>query len=123
MTPFGAYLRALRLARGVNLKQFAAKLDVSSAYVSALEHGHRGAPSIGLVHQVGEALALTWDEADELNRLSRLSHPRVTVRTAGLSPEQTSLANRIARSIADLPPDTVASMHALLDAMPPRRRR
>ena len=123
MTPFGAYLRTLRTARGMTQKAFAARLEVSAAYVSALEHGYRGAPSSGLVHQVGQALNLTWDEADELNRLSRLSHPRVVVRTAGLTPEQTALANRVARSIADLPPDTVASMHALLDALPPRPRR
>jgi transcriptional regulator with XRE-family HTH domain len=123
MTPFGAHLRALRAQRGMTLKQFAAALQVSSAYVSALEHGRRGVPSIGLVHQVCDALDLIWEEADELTRLARLSHPRVTVHTAGLSPDQTALANRVARSIRDLPPETVAAMHALLDAVPPRTRR
>jgi transcriptional regulator with XRE-family HTH domain len=123
MTPFGAHLRALRAQRGMTLKQFAAALQVSSAYVSALEHGRRGVPSIGLVHQVCDALGLIWEEADELTRLARLSHPRVTVHTAGLSPDQTALANRVARSIRDLPPETVAAMHALLDAVPPRTRR
>jgi transcriptional regulator with XRE-family HTH domain len=123
VTPFGAHLRVLRAQRGMTLKQFAAALQVSSAYVSALEHGRRGVPSIGLVHQVCDALDLIWEEADELTRLARLSHPRVTVNTAGLSPEQTALANRVARSIRDLPPETVTAMHALLDAVPPRPRR
>src|SRR5438309_3396401 len=36
--------------------QLAAELQVSAAYLSALEHGHRGAPSTGLVHQVCEVL-------------------------------------------------------------------
>ncbi|MEJ1976834.1 MAG: helix-turn-helix transcriptional regulator [Acetobacteraceae bacterium] len=123
MTPFGAHLRALRAQRGMTLKQFAAALQVSSAYVSALEHGRRGVPSTGLVHQVCDALGLIWEEADELSRLARLSHPRVTVNTAGLSPEQTALANRVSRLIRDLPPETVTAMHALLDAVPPRSRR
>ena len=35
--------------------------------------------------------------------------------TAGLTPEQTALANRIAQAIHHLPPETVAAMHALLD--------
>lgn len=122
MTPFGAHVRALRAQRGMTLKQFAAALQVSSAYVSALEHGRRGMPSDGLVHQVCDALGLIWEEADELNRLARLSHPRVVVNTAGLSPEQTALANRIARSIGALRPETVGALHAVLDAAPGRKR-
>jgi transcriptional regulator with XRE-family HTH domain len=118
MTPFGARLRALRAARGVTLKSLAAALQVSPAYLSALEHGRRGAPSTGLVHQVNEFFGLIWDEAEELARLARVSHPRVTVNTAGLTPAQTALANRLAQAIGRLPPDTVAAMHALLDGAP-----
>ena len=115
MTPFGARLRALRLAHGVNLKQLAEALQISSAYLSALEHGKRGVPSAGLVHQVNEYFGLIWDEADELSRLARLSNPRVTVNTAGLTPEQTALANRLAQAIDRLTPETVAALHAVLD--------
>ncbi len=115
MTPFGARLRALRLARGVTLKQLAEALQISSAYLSALEHGKRGVPSAGLVHQVNEYFGLIWDEADELSRLARLSNPRVTVNTAGLTPEQTALANRLAQAIDRLTPETVAALHAVLD--------
>lgn len=120
MTPFGARLRRLRADRGVTLKRLAAELRVSSAYLSALEHGQRGAPSTGLVHQICEFFGLIWDEAEELAVLARLSHPRVVVNTAGLTPEQTALANRLAQSIGRLPPETVATMHALLDATTPQ---
>ena len=126
MTPFGARLRALRAERGITLKQLAAELQVSAAYLSALEHGRRGAPSAGLVHQVNEFFGLIWDDAEDLARLARLSKPRVTVNTAGLTPEQTALANRLGQTIHRLPPETVAGMHALLDAAPapsPRQRR
>jgi transcriptional regulator with XRE-family HTH domain len=115
MTPFGARLRALRAARGITLRQLAETLQVSAAYLSALEHGRRGAPSAGLVHQVNEFFGLIWDEAEELALLARLSNPRVTVKTAGLTPEQTALANRLAQAIHRLPPETVAALHAVLD--------
>lgn len=115
MTPFGARLRVLRAERGVTLKQLAAELQISAAYLSALEHGKRGAPGAGLVHQVNEFFGLIWDAAEDMAGLARLSHPRVTVNTAGLTPEQTALANRIAHSIHRLEPETVAAMHALLD--------
>ena len=84
MTPFGARLRALREERGITLKQLAGALQVSAAYLSALEHGKRGAPSAGLVFQVNEFFGLIWDDAEELAALARLSNPRVTVNTAGV---------------------------------------
>jgi transcriptional regulator with XRE-family HTH domain len=120
MTPFGARLRGLRAARGITLKDLASRLQVSAAYLSALEHGKRGAPGSGLVHQVCDAFDLIWDEAEDLARLARLSHPRVVVDTAGLTPEQTALANRLSQSIHKLPPETVAALHALLDSTTPR---
>ncbi len=120
MTPFGARLRALRGDRNLTLKHLAEALQVSAAYLSALEHGKRGAPSAGLVHQVNEYFGLIWDEADELSRLARLSNPRVTVNTAGLTPEQTALANRLAQTIHRLPPETVAALHAVLDTTVPQ---
>jgi transcriptional regulator with XRE-family HTH domain len=127
MTPFGARLRALRANRGVTLKLLAEALQVSAAYLSALEHGKRGSPSAGLVHQVNEYFGLIWDEAEELSQLARLSNPRVTVNTAGLTPEQTALANRLAQVIHRLSPETVAALHAVLDTtarqLKPRLRR
>jgi hypothetical protein len=49
------------------------------------------------------------------------------VNTAGMTPEQTALANRLAQSIHRLTPETVAALHAVLDstarAEKPRLRR
>ncbi len=116
MTPFGARLRVLRAERDMTLKAMAAQLHISAAYLSALEHGKRGAPSTGLVHQVCDYLGLIWDEAEDLAKLARLSHPRIVVDTAGLTPEQTALANRIAQTIKRLTPEVVATLHSVLDA-------
>lgn len=107
MTPFGERIRSLRKARGVTLKDMAGALDVSAAYLSALEHGHRGRPSAGLIMQICGYFDLIWDEAEELKRLAHLSHPRVVVDTAGLSPQATELANRLAETIGDLNDDEI----------------
>lgn len=127
MTPFGARLRTLRSEIGITQAELADRLQVSAAYLSALEHGRRGAPSTGLVHQICAELGLIWDASEELLALARLSNPRVTVNTAGLSAEQTGLANRIAQTIAKLSPETVGRLHEVLDTAPvaakPRVRR
>jgi transcriptional regulator with XRE-family HTH domain len=125
MTPFGERLRALRTERGMTLKAMAAALGLSPAYLSALEHGRRGRPTHALVIAICAQLNIIWDDADELVRLARLSHPRVTVDTAGLAAGATELANLLAERIRKLPPDTVERMLAILksEKLPERRRR
>jgi transcriptional regulator with XRE-family HTH domain len=118
MTPFGERVRALRDAKGVTLKQMATDLHISSAYLSALEHGKRGQPSAQLVRQICAYFGIIWDDAEELERLAALSHPRVTVDTAGLSPRATEFANRLAERIHDLNDATIDGMLAILDATP-----
>ena len=107
MTPFGIKVRELRKNRKITLKKMAEDLDVSSAYFSALEHGHRGQPGSGLVQQICGYFELIWDDAEDLRRLARLSHPRVVVDTAGLSPKATELANALAATIQDLDEETI----------------
>lgn len=117
MTPFGARVRELRQARGLSQKEFAGKLGVSAAYVSALEHGRRGRPTFVLVQGVIHALGVIWDEADELLKLAELSDPRVVIDTSGLEPAATLLANRLARTIRDLEPSDLARLSDLLERL------
>ena len=107
MTPFGQRLRELRAERRIPLKKMAHDLGVSSAYVSALEHGRRGRPGAGLIMQICGYFDLIWDQAEELKRLAALSHPRVVVDTAGLSAKATELANELAARIGDLDEQTI----------------
>ena len=102
MTPLGAKIRALRAERGISLKQMAEALNVSSAYLSALEHGKRGKPTWFLLHRIITYFNVIWDEAEEIQRLAEISDPKVTIDTAGLTPEATELANRLARDIGRL---------------------
>jgi transcriptional regulator with XRE-family HTH domain len=95
----------MREERGVTLKDMAKALDVSSAYLSALEHGRRGKPTWFLLQRIIAFFNVIWDEAEELQRLAELSDPKVTIDTGGMAPEATELANRLARDIARLAPE------------------
>jgi transcriptional regulator with XRE-family HTH domain len=92
----------------------AAALHVSSAYLSALEHGKRGKPTWILLQRIIHFFNVIWDEAEELQRLAELSDPKVTVDTSGLAPEATELANRLARDIARLAPEDLNALKAEL---------
>jgi transcriptional regulator with XRE-family HTH domain len=115
VTPFGQRVRDLRRQRGITLAQMAEGLGVTPAYLSALEHGKRGRPTFTLIQGAIHLLGVIWDEADELVRLADLSHPRVTIDTAGLDPEATLLANRLSREIATLEKDELQRLAGILD--------
>lgn len=114
MTPFGLRMRELRQQRGLQLKDMAEALNISSAYLSALEHGRKGTPSPMLVRQICGYFGIIWDEAEELEQLARLSDPRVVIDTSGLSPRATLAANLLARRIAHLDPAAVERLLALV---------
>jgi|TARA_R110002096_G_scaffold436105_1_gene668036 transcriptional regulator with XRE-family HTH domain len=114
MTPFGERVRELRKKRGVSQKQMAKKLAISPAYLSALEHGHRGRPSWALIQQIISYFNIIWDEAEELENLARLSHPRMVVDTSGLSASATELVNLLNRDIRELNEDQIDKMLTVL---------
>lgn len=119
MTPFGERMRKLRAERKLTLKQMAEDIGVSSAYLSALEHGKRGRPGWHLLQRIISYFNIIWDEAEDVVRLGRISHPRVVIDTSGLEPSATELANRLADDISELDEKDLSEMLAVLN----RRKR
>ncbi|MGE7370506.1 helix-turn-helix domain-containing protein [Neorhizobium sp. NPDC001467] len=114
MTPFGHALRELRQRKGVKQADMAAAIGVSAAYLSALEHGHRGKPSFDFLQRVAGYFNIIWDEAEELFMLAEASDPRVVLDTRDLPPQYTAFANRLAKEIRSLSPDVLDQMAKVL---------
>jgi transcriptional regulator with XRE-family HTH domain len=110
MTPFGAKLRQLRKERNITLKDMAIALDVSSAYLSALEHGKRGKPTWFLIQRIIAFFNIIWDEAEELQRLAEMSDPNITINTAGMDPKATELTNLLSDRIGQLSPKSLEEL-------------
>lgn len=110
MTPLGAKLRKMRAERGIALKDMAKALNVSSAYLSALEHGKRGKPTWFMVQRIIAFFNVIWDEAEEIQRLAEMSDPKITIDTAGLPPQATALTNRLAAEIGNLTPEDMEAI-------------
>jgi transcriptional regulator with XRE-family HTH domain len=122
MTPLGERIRALRRERGVSQKEMAAAVGVSAAYLSALEHGRRGAPTWTLIQKIIGYFNIIWDDAEELQRLAEVSHPRVTLDTSGLAPGATELANLLAENIERLDEADLRLLMASIREMSSKRR-
>ena len=117
MTPFGVKIRDWRQRKNRTLHQQAEALGVTAAYLSALETGTRGRPSAVLVDQICVWLGLIWDDAEELQRLAVLSHPKPTINARGSSAEKVYLANFLAQNIDRL---SSADCQLVIDLMTKR---
>ena len=115
MTPFGERLRNLRSERDITLKQMSEAVGVSAAYLAALEHGRKGRPSWYLVQRIIAFFNIIWDDAEELVKLANISHPRIAIDTAGLSPQATALANQLAENVRELQPAELARIADILN--------
>jgi transcriptional regulator with XRE-family HTH domain len=115
VTPFGEAIRKLRERKGVSQKQMAAALNVSPAYLSALEHGKRGLPTFDLLQRIAGYFNIIWDEADDLFLVARFSDPRIVIDTSGLAAEYTTFANRLAVSIRHMDDATLAKLSEVLE--------
>lgn len=114
MTPFGEAMRELRQRKGVTQRALAQAIGVTPAYLSALEHGHRGRPTFELLQRIAGYFNIIWDEADDLFRLADTSDPKVVIDTSGLPPEYTLLANQLSKRIRILAPEMVEEINRLL---------
>ena len=123
MTPFGEKLRLLRKSKNVSQKNMAAALNVSPAYLSALEHGHRGKPQWSIVQRIITYFNIIWDDAEELQYLASISDPKTRLNTTGLSANATKLANMLAGNIARLSEDDISNFINQLESIQGRNSR
>ncbi len=112
----------MRAERGVTLKDMAQALGVSSAYLSALEHGKRGAPTWFLVQRIISYFNVIWDEAETLCRLAQTSDPRVKIDTSGAIPDATAFANLLSRVVGELSREDFARLTSVVEEALVRRK-
>jgi transcriptional regulator with XRE-family HTH domain len=62
---FGEYLRKLRKERGFTLREVENKVNVSNAYLSQLERGERGVPTIRVLSKLAEAYGVSLTSLTE----------------------------------------------------------
>jgi len=60
---FGAFIRERRVAKGMQMNDFAALLEISPAYWSRIERDKENAPKDELIKKAAEILGISQDEA------------------------------------------------------------
>lgn len=113
LTQIGKLLRKLRIDRGEVLKDMADKLNVSSAYLSAVEIGKRTIPE----HWAAEIIqiySLDGEIADELRTLADASLKSIRLDIEGIGQRKREAALVFARSFEDMDDETVEKLIQML---------
>lgn len=114
MTPFGRFMRNLRTNKGLLLKDVADSLSVTSAYMSALEHGKKGAPSGVFISKLEDALKLTQEQRMELRRAARDSANSMQIPSKS-TPFAFETANAFARKLPSLSEQQLRKIKTIVD--------
>ncbi|WP_157669315.1 XRE family transcriptional regulator [Chitinibacter sp. GC72] len=78
LTPFGKYLRKLRIDHGKLLKSMADSLKVTSSYLSAVEMGKKAVPD-SWIGEIAAEYQLDDSEQKKLKNLAEMSKPEFKV--------------------------------------------
>lgn len=101
LTAFGRFLRKLRIDRQELLKDMSAKLNVSSAYLSAVETGKRKIPA-SWVSIISNLYHLSKDEQADLQDAYELSAQEVRINLVNASDYKREAAISFAKALDGL---------------------
>ena len=84
MTKFGIFIRKFRLDKGILLRDMAKDLDISPAYLSAMETGHKDI-SDSLADKISSVYNLSIEQSEELKKSIMLSKQKICITTGQIA--------------------------------------
>lgn len=113
LTDFGRFLRKIRIDSGETLKDMAEKLNVSAAYLSAVEMGKRNIPE-QWVNKISELYNLSEEEKNNLNKAADNSAKSITLNFDNISNTRKETAILFAREFENVDTETLDKIKKLL---------
>lgn len=113
ITSVGKFLRKLRIDNGEILRDMAKKLDVSSAFLSAVENGKKKVPDTWLP-KLKTAYSLTSQQMDEMKTAIAESSDTVELNVRNASAANRRLAVSFARQFDTLDEETAKKLFDIL---------
>lgn len=116
LTDFGRILRKIRIDCDEILKDMAEKLNVSAAYLSAVEMGKRNIPE-HWVNKIAEFYNLSKDEKKDLIDAADNSSKSITLNFENINKSQKETAILFAREFENVDTETLEKIKNLLKNM------
>lgn len=113
LTELGKYLRRYRIDKGMLLKDMAAALNLTPAYISAIENGKRP-PTLEFVKSIRQSLGLNEYEENSLMDAYYQTVNAITINIDSTNDRQTDLGLIFARKIDSLSDDQINLISQIL---------
>lgn len=113
LTDFGRFLRKIRIDHDEILKDMAVKLDVSAAYLSAVEMGKRNIPD-QWVENISHLYNLSEEEKNRLKNAADSSAKSITLSFENIGNARKETAILFAREFENVDTETLDKIKKLL---------
>lgn len=113
LTEFGRLLRKIRIDNNEILKDMSEKLNVSAAYLSAVEMGKRNIPE-HWVNKISEFYHLSQEEKNNLSNAADNSSKSITLNFENINKSQKETAILFAREFENIDIETLEKIKKLL---------
>ena len=117
-TEFGDALHKIRQLAGLTLFEVAQKMNISTAFLSAIENGRKRVPD-DFVEKLGNALPEAKTQSQTLDALANQARQQVVVSLAKASRQDADLATVLARKFSTLSEEQKKYIRAVLDNYKP----
>lgn len=114
MTEYGKFIRTIRKERNENLMTMASKLNVSVAFLSALEVGKKQIP-LNYAKKIQEIYNLNEYDYKELQEAIMMTNKRVLISLDNLNNEQQNVSIAFARQINTASQKTLDELRKILE--------
>ncbi len=114
MTEYGKFIRTIRKERNENLMTMASKLNVSVAFLSALEVGKKQIP-LNYAKKIQEIYNLNEYDYKELQEAIMMTNRRVLISLDNLNNDQQNVSIAFARQINTASQKTLDELRKILE--------
>ncbi len=114
LTEFGKYLRKIRIDNDEILKKMSDKLNVTAAYLSAVENGKREVPE-DWIQKISDMYAIDAMQQKELEEAAFNSKKSIKIKLDNESTRNKDLVLAFARRFRDLDDEDVEEMQEILN--------
>ena len=113
-TPFGEYVRILRIKNHQVMGDMAKILEVSLPFLSAVENGKKNVP-VGWLEKLSDFYSLTDSEKKELEDAIEASKMQIKLNASAVGSNQRRAALQFARSFDSMDDETALKIMELLN--------
>ena len=113
ITKFGEFTRDLRIEKEENLRDMAKKLEVSSAFLSAVENGNKKIPK-GWLDKISDKYHLTLAKRNELKEIIFEVKNEIVFNLDEMTKSDKNFALVFARSFEELTNEEKKKIHGIL---------